>query len=471
VERLGDFYSVPAVRRRLAEYCGGDDAAPGRFSSQYLVGYGAELQDGGGAAPYRSFPREEFPALLGRGLDLFRSVWDRESTLGVLDLEFVHHRRPGEALRRPREVFEKIEPVYQAVQKTFYRFNITPLAILTGQGYHFSFRVRQDSPAHARLEALGHVGETLAGKYANTHGRRREPVPSSAARAYDGMGRLMEYVGHMVLRELRKRHATAVPVTFTDVAVGGDGEAVVLDFSMYGDPVYMRDVRCPFSGYQKHKVQPWKVSEDVSRAVPVQVALPRVADGGRREWSLEDLLERRSDFARCADMAEHCRADIPDASHAAVNLVDSYTRSALYRFHMDFDAVRPDPREDWDRTYRAFRPDGLPPCVAHCLQEPNDNLLKPTNLQSLTRVLMKRGWHPRHIAGLVWSKYEQEGVWSLDWRKYDTETHANFFVRLFAGLLSDGMDGEQDLNCVSHAEKGYCWRPACGSNLAEERLV
>jgi hypothetical protein len=433
------------------------------------VGFGAALQRGGGE-PFRSFPRGGFGEVLDGGLDLFRSVWDRDSTLGVLDLEYANFKRPGEIFRRPREIFEKMEPVYRVVQKVFYRLNITPLAILTGQGYHFSFRVRQDSPAHRALEALGSLNVSVAAKYRQTGGRRQEPVAYAAGKAFDGMGRLMEYVGHLVVRELRKQKVFSPPVTFTDVAVGGAGESVVLDFSMYGDPLYMRDVRCPFSGYQKHKVQVWKVGRDVAERVPVQVALPRLTEDGRAERSLDDLLARRASFARAAELAGQCRTDVPDASHSVVNLVDSYKRSALYRFHLDYDRVEQDPPEEWPATYDAFDPDTLPPCVVHCLREPNDHLLKPTNLQSLVRVLMKRGWHPKHIAGLVRSKYERDLGWRMDWRKYDPATHADFFVRQFAGLIYDGLDGEQDLNCVSHQEKGYCWKPFCGFNLADERL-
>ncbi|HRY28737.1 MAG TPA: hypothetical protein P5079_01725 [Elusimicrobiota bacterium] len=468
--RLEEFYAHPAVRERLAEYCGGRATAPDRFTAHYLVGYGSSLQSGGHGYPFESFSLKQFDDILDRGCDMFRSVWDHESTLGVLDLEYVNPRRPGEIFRHPRAIFEKIEPIYRAVQKVLYRFNITPLAILTGQGYHFTFRVRQDSAAHRKLEGLGQVNGSLGDKYRTPRGRRRAVVGEAIGRSFDGMGRLMEYVGHLVLRELRKQKVDSPVLTFTDVAVGGAGESVSLDFSMYGDPLYMRDIRCPFSGYQKHKVQVWKVGEDVARQVPIQVALPRITGEGRSEWALEDILARRGHYERSAELASACRTDIPDVSHSVVNLIDSYTRSALYRFHLAFDAEPQDPPERWPQTYDFFDSRSLPPCVAHCLATPNDHLLKPTNLQALVRVLMKRGWHPKHIAGLVRSKYEKKLDWNMDWAKYDPATHANFFVRQFAGLLATGLDTEADLNCVSHQEKGYCWKPFCGHNLADERL-
>ncbi|MCX7940568.1 MAG: hypothetical protein N2555_02195, partial [Endomicrobia bacterium] len=113
----------------------------------------------------------------------------------------------------------------------------------------------------------------------------------------------------------------------------------------------------------------------------------------------------------------------------------------------------------------------LPPCVRHCLIEPNDHLLKPTNLQTLTRVLIKLGWHPKHIAGLIRSKYERNYGWGEIWYKYDAASRANFYVRIYSDLILTGIDKEEDLNCWSHFEKGYCWQPNCGFKLENYRLT
>jgi len=113
----------------------------------------------------------------------------------------------------------------------------------------------------------------------------------------------------------------------------------------------------------------------------------------------------------------------------------------------------------------------LPPCVKYPLENPNDNLLKPTNIQLVTRVLMKLGWHPKHIAGLVRSKFERDYKWGSTWFKYDAQSRGNFYVRQFSGLIIDGLDKEIDLNCVSHKQKGYCVKPVgCPFNLANYKL-
>jgi len=151
-------------------------------------------------------------------------------------------------------------------------------------------------------------------------------------------------------------------------------------------------------------------------------------------------------------------------------LINSYKHSQLIKFHKYYDQEYSHPPEEWPRSYDHFKIDALPACAAHALLYPNDNLLKPTNIQLLTRVLTKMNWHPKHIAGLIRSRYERNYNWGDFWNKYDACTRAQFYVRLFAGLIADHIDNEQDLNCISHQEKGYCVRPWCGFNLKNYKI-
>ena len=109
----------------------------------------------------------------------------------------------------------------------------------------------------------------------------------------------MEYLAHLVMKEVRGK--TSIPVVCTEVACqqGKKGrEAISLDLSMYGDPIYLRDIRCPFSSYQKHKVERYKVGDEVSERTPVMVALPR----GDLD-SLPELLKIRQNFHRAIEYA------------------------------------------------------------------------------------------------------------------------------------------------------------------------
>jgi hypothetical protein len=100
------------------------------------------------------------------------------------------------------------------------------------------------------------------------------------------------------------------------------------------------------------------------------------------------------------------------------------------------------------------------------LLHPNDLLLKPAGIQLITRSLLAAGWHPRHIAGLVRSKFEDAAFqWGSAWESYEPATRADFYVRLFAGLYETGRDSLVDFNCTSNGEKGFCF--AVGHGLCQ----
>lgn len=460
-----EFYRDPAVRQRLAEYCGGDASDIGSLTAESLSGMSETYYpDRYTEQFYLSTPLRSFFQLLKEGVDVFRSVLDRTSTLGVLDIEYFNTLYPGEAYFNSELVFRELEPIYTGLLKIFKRFGIEVLPIMTGQGYHFSFRVDHADPVHREMAALGKLGKTIKGKYDHTGEYLKPRIPLEQGKAFDGMGRLMEYVSHLLIRGLGRGY-TGIPVVCTDVALARSREAVSLDLSMYGDPVHTRDVRCPFSMYRKHKISKGKFGLRAAQEIPILVTLPRTDD-----VTLGELLKIRRDFTASRDFARHVETKIPENSQGVKRLIKSYRSSALFRFHRHFDAAEHDDSRDWCRTYDRFDPAVLPPCVANSLYHPNDNLLKPTNLHALTRVLLGMGWHPKHIAGLVRSKWERDYGWGTQWLKYDAATRADFYIRLFAGLLCTGIDQEEDLNCRVHNEKGYCVQPGCGWDLSEYRV-
>ena len=151
-----EYYSHPAVRKRIGEYCGGNWKNPDSFTAQYLVGYGVELLRKKNVE-FESQEKRGFDRILNDGLDIYRSVWDIESTLAVLDIEYFNIDYPGQIYKNPTETFGLIESAYQKILQVFARFGIKPLTIMTGQGYHFSFKISRFSPADKKLERIGFV--------------------------------------------------------------------------------------------------------------------------------------------------------------------------------------------------------------------------------------------------------------------------------------------------------------------------
>ena len=51
--------------------------------------------------------------------------------------------------------------------------------------------------------------------------------------------------------------------------------------------------------------------------------------------------------------------------------------------------------------------------------------------------MLALGWHPRHIAGLICSKYDRDFGWT-QFVNVDPATRADFYTRVFAGLFAAG---------------------------------
>jgi hypothetical protein len=101
------------------------------------------------------------------------------------------------------------------------------------------------------------------------------------------------------------------------------------------------------------------------------------------------------------------------------------------------------------------------------LQYPNDHLLKPAGIQQVVRALMLRGWHPRHIAGLIRSKYERNYGWGKEWFLYDAATRADFYTRIFTGAMTLGYDNLNDFNCESVRARQFCFYAGSNCDLQE----
>jgi hypothetical protein len=267
-------------------------------------------------------------------------------------------------------------------------------------------------------------------------------------------------LAHRLLRGLQGRTAIPLQVTAVMVGPGPQGREVVsFDLSAFGDPLAARTVRVPFSAYLKS----WRLgrSRQPPLALPPLVAVP-AARGGERELSW-----RRPE--RAAELARRTSVAIPDSAGGTAALLHAYRSSPVAAFHRWYYATAPEAEPAWPATYDRLDPASLPPCVGRILEQPNDLLLQPACLQHLTRVLMALDWHPRHIAGVVISRLRRDHGWVPGLHFFDAGVRADFYVRLFAGLLLLGTDPLIDLNCCSAAEKDLCPAGDCGWNLATLR--
>ena len=494
MDNAHDFYRDPRVISRILEYCGVPEPAvkdffhePGvrelagsgrianlarQMTSEYVAGVGNWVKEYKHKSKATSRRPEEAAQLLDHDLNLFRSVWDKRSMIFFMDVEYTSGRYPGEAYTNSGRVFGLLEPVYWSIYDVLKEHGIEPLTLASGQGYHFVFKVDSFdvkgnvTSVAKRMAELGHVEATLAGKYLHIppEEKRARVVPIDLGKAFDTTGKLLEFVTHEVIRRAN-RYGVQLPLGVGDLNPGNNmREGINLDLSTYVEPLHTRVMRTAFSIHDKNK------SDCGVGHLPIQIEIPRHTPCNGNTLSLGEIHNNRRHFENSANYAGAITASIPECSEGVARLMEHYAKSSLHTFHANFDATREEHPNDWWRTYDRFDLGQIPPCVAYALQNPNPALLQPQQLQTLTRVLTgKKWWHPKHVAGLIRSKYERGHNWSYNWRKYDANTHACGWTRIYGGMLAAGIDSRVDQNCVSHQERELCTGSNCGYNIADYR--
>jgi len=407
------FYVHPSVKERILDFLKGD--RQGKISASYVLG----LPAGAGGDERFSSAEEDFSWIWSGEYRIFRSLLDTENILCPF---FLKSSQSSKSYSE-EDIFRFLEPAYKSVIALFYRFDMEPLPLMLNQGYLFIAREPLNSRGVKELEKIGNIADTLQERYAVSMGKRHRSIPIHQGRAHEGMSRIMEYFAHRAIKEIRKR--TSKPVCLYESFQRAEGraiEAFYIDMDIYSDPLYLKVIDIPFSFSLNSR-------EEKS------FVLPRDSF-----TSLDQLLRIRKDTDLIGEYSKNINTLIPECRFGLRNLIRSYKGSRLYQFHKVFDSVEHDAYWEWKNTYDKYSGDSIPGYVNNMIKNPNPALLKLANIQLLTKVLMRDNWHPKHVAGLIRSKYERDHGWGALWYEYDASTRANFFVRLMAGLLVDGTD-------------------------------
>jgi hypothetical protein len=450
---MKSYYSNGNVRSRMLEYLGGNtlDTA----TCEYLTA-GDET-----ASQHRSpLPVNKLPELWAGGLDIGRSLWDRESLLFHLDIEYVNFDSPGDPLENPTRMIELLQHVEWVVRAVLHDYGIKPLHLLSGRGHHYVWQIPRRSSLCDRITRLGSLPVSLQELYARPHRPHRNPIEKSLGKAFFGEGLLLEYVAHRI-KEMAAPMCE-IPVELTAVEVGPTHqrrEMISIDISEYGDPLSTRVIRVPFSVYLKPQQQRRIIGNQIVDKLPRIFLIPLI------EIDSAQGITIMRDTARVLDLAATTVTRIPDQLEGTEELLQAYRNSSLAEFHRWFYSKEAYTRESWPETYDTVSFDNLPPCARWILEHPNDLLLKPAGIERIVRVLLSLGWHPRHISGLIRSKFERDHGWGDQWKGYDPATRAEFYTRVFTGLFAVGRDDLVDFNCQSAREEQFCFVSRCPFNL------
>jgi hypothetical protein len=417
LDTLRDYYRQPAVRERMLEFLGADEA--GDFTAEYITADTPTLAERAPLLPW------ELATQLDAGRDICRSLADRDSLIAHLDIEYVNFDFPADAYLDPARAFALQEPIEIAVKRVLAHYGIDALHILSGRGHHFVWRINRASKVFARLAETGRPTLTQDSLML----RRRDGLDApSITCAFAGLGLLMEFVARLVIELSSAETVIPVEMTAVEVAPSRRGrEMISIDLSEYADPLPMRTIRVPYSGYLK----PWQQSYAVGTG-----NLPRI---GPIIFVTLDVADLRHGIAAmrepklAAALARESSAIIPDQTNGTEHLLHHYLGSDLKRSHDLFYAARHDDPRRWPETYDHTPLDALPAGVREALRHPNDLLLRPVGMKSVTNALLDRGWHPRHIAGLIRSKFERDYAWGEEWKDYSPALRADYYTRIFAG--------------------------------------
>ena len=453
IERRKDYYRNGDVRARIREFI---RATTRGTSCEFLA-----ASDENAAPPFRPYSPRVLNPLLDDGFEICRSLWDRDALIADFDIEYVNFDNPAEAFVDPERVFAIQQPVEQTIQRLLEEYRIEPLHILSGRGHHFVWRIEQNSAVFGMLSEIGQGLPSLWAIEEELHPPNGNPVPVELARAFAGLGLVMEFLAHRV-KQIAAPH-TEIPVELTAVEVGPSEhgrEMISIDISEYGDPLYSRMLRVPFSVYLKPWQQSWIFDADVLARLQPFFEIP--LQGIDWPKAIATMRDTRLTMA----LAAQASTRIPDATYGTGRLLTHYWNSKLADFHKSFYSEAQHPRELWPKTYDRQSLEILPACVRVALETPNDLLLRPAYIRRLVRVMLALGWHPRHISGLICSKYERDFGWT-QFVNVDPPTRADFYTRVFAGLFVAGTDDLVDFNCVSAQEQGTCTFSTCGHNLLD----
>src|SRR4030095_7997749 len=114
-------------------------------------------------------PLQELERCWQQGLEISRSLWDRQSLLVHLDVEYVNFDSPAAVYPEPEQAFELQQPVDNTIRSLLLGFGITPLHLLSGRGHHFVWRVDRCSNAFLQLAGFGRVPHSLRKFYERPH--------------------------------------------------------------------------------------------------------------------------------------------------------------------------------------------------------------------------------------------------------------------------------------------------------------
>lgn len=408
----------------------------------HTIGWGKALAERGWTLPAREVPSGQTAELLDDKLDIFFPirVKDDSELIIIWDIEYFNNTDPGWLFDRKNQktVFSWMEPAFLILENILDSYGIKYAVDVTMSGIHVWSRVRADSAGFRALAAEGTVLPSLEAKQKEivpTDHKRRTPVSPELGAAYNAAGKVLEFFTHELMRRNLRENPVKIPVTISDTPQFGEHfpySGISSDLTQYAHPIFMRCIRAFCSVHQKSV---YRGFEDLGPAVDIiktgGITYRHAAD---IMWNLDEVLKFYHD-----NFAEKT-IELPDSSDGWKTAAEAYSKSELKDRHLEWEnAAAHDyvPEHKRGLYYNFFD-----------RRSANPALLTPVNLQTLAEEFGDDGIGEakkifEDIAAcyadntLGW--YDTQKMTGIDWTKYDPETAADFWGRIYWSLDKLGL--------------------------------
>ncbi len=444
------WWNDPRIIKSVLQYLGGEGSSwenLGSISSEYLTVATLDKALSAKHSPASSIRPYEFEEHLKNShglLELTGSAWQKDDKekkeyprriLLVWDVEYYDHIDRTLPFTQPREIFQRLEPIFVLFQEIFEHYGILHFSSATGRGYHFVTQVPAASSVMEKLLKIGGVIEpTVAGKQAAIPeaSKRDRPVPVNSELSFKSAVRLQQFLFNKIINQARRIPGQKLPIEISDRRERG----IAFDNTSQAGTVDTRTIGVVGSLYfiKPSMSLPPHSGENLFLRVP------------RNGYPLDEVLAGRQNFEKAAELLEKTNCSVPDGSQGLEKLMEEYSTSPLRQLHQAMDSSFGDEPQTFVQGYRNYesiiKQTSHKNYISNLLYHANPALLQPESLDFFIWEIFKAWGGTRdnlevapHVAGLLRAIYEDPRFhWENRWTRHaDAFRHARGWVEQILG--------------------------------------
>ncbi|OGS45101.1 MAG: hypothetical protein A2539_05890 [Elusimicrobia bacterium RIFOXYD2_FULL_34_15] len=416
----------------------------------YCFGTGKTLVERGWTFPVKEVEISRLEELLNDYLDIFFPTRTKEDDDFYIlwDIEYFNRENPGYIFNREnqKKIFEWMAPTLDLVEDTLKSYGIKYLIDVTMSGIHVWSKISTDSEAYEEFSKEGFMLPSLKAKYSQvvpTDVKRIKVVPVSLGNAFSTAGKIMEYFTHTLIKENKKINPFKIPVTISDTPQYGEHysySGVSSDLTHYAHPIYMRGIRAFCSLHQKTIINGY---EDMGPAIDI-IKLPGM--------SYNDALDIMWDVNKAISFYvknfSKKTIKVPESNEGWLKALKSYTKSSLRKSHKLWEKASVSKPVNLDFNNSLIKD-------IFDQSKANPALLTPGNLQTIAEHFNDTGslLATKKVFSIIAKDYylNKSLGWynpahytGINWEKYDAETAADFWGRIYWSLKTSKLGRSKD---------------------------